>query len=81
MSESQQQEGGQSQELGDDQPRRADGADVTELTETRMEQFSAEQILQDEKINEMWMRSVQRDPTHFLSIKFSMQLEQRKEPP
>jgi Ca-activated chloride channel family protein len=81
MSESQRQEGGESRELGDDQPRRAEGAEVTELVEADLEQFSAEQILQDEKINEMWMRSVQRDPTHFLSIKFSMQLEQRERSP
>ena len=80
MSESQQQEGG-SRELGDDQPRRAEGADVTEYAEVELEQFSADQVLQDEKINEMWMRSVQRDPSHFLSIKFSMQLEQRRESP
>ena len=80
MSESQQQEGSQSEELGDDQPRRADGAEFTELGDTRLEQFSAQQILQDQKINEMWMRSVQRDPTHFLSVKFSMQLEGQQSP-
>ena len=80
MSESQMSEGGQSRELGDDQPRRADGAEVTEMAAAELEQFSAEQILQDQKINEMWMRSVQRDPTHFLSIKFSMQLEQERSP-
>lgn len=76
MSESQLQEGG-SRELGEDQPRRAEGAEVTEMVTAELEQFSAEQVLQDERISEMWMRSVQRDPSHFLSIKFSMQLEQR----
>jgi Ca-activated chloride channel family protein len=44
-------------------------------------QFDAEEILQDGKINEMWMRSVQRDPSHFLSVKFSMQLENREQAP
>lgn len=78
MSESQADEGLGSKELGEDDPRRAEGAERTVMQQER-EQFSAEQILQDEKINEMWMRSVQRDPSHFLSVKFSMQLEQRRE--
>jgi Ca-activated chloride channel family protein len=80
MSESQVEEGLGSRELGDDEPRRADGAQRMVLQQDR-EQFSAEDILQDEKISEMWMRSVQRDPSHFLSVKFSMQLEQRRGAP
>lgn len=77
MSESQADEGLGSKELGDDDPRRADGAERTTLAADQLEQFSAEDILQDEKVSEMWMRSVQRDPSHFLSIKFGMQLEQQ----
>ena len=42
-------------------------------------QFNAEEILQDPSINEMWLRSVQRDPSHFLGVKFSMQLSQQEE--
>lgn len=78
MSESQADEGLGSKELGDDQPQRADGAE-RQLARQEREQLSAEDILQDEKISEMWMRSVQRNPSHFLSVKFSMQLEQRRE--
>ena len=77
MSESQADEGLGSKELGDDQPRRAEGAERTTLAADQLEQFSAEDILQDEKVSEMWMRSVQRDPSHFLSIKFGMQLERQ----
>ncbi|MEP5766073.1 MAG: VWA domain-containing protein [Halieaceae bacterium] len=77
MSESQMdEEASSSRELGDDQPQRAEGAEREMNVSTELEQFSAEEILQDEKINEMWMRSVQRDPSHFLAVKFSMQLEQ-----
>ncbi len=75
MSESQADEGLGSKELGDDEPRRADGAERESMTAQQLEQLSAEDILQDEKVSEMWMRSVQRDPSHFLSVKFGMQLE------
>ncbi len=78
MSESQADEGLGSKELGEDEPRRAEGAERVTMSADQIEQFSAEDILQDEKISEMWMRSVQRDPSHFLSIKFGMQLEQRQ---
>jgi Ca-activated chloride channel family protein len=78
MSESQQPEGNGSRELGEDDPRRADGADETVLSPVEIEQLSADQILQDEKINEMWMRSVQRDPSYFLAVKFGMQLERQR---
>jgi Ca-activated chloride channel family protein len=79
MSESQAEEGLGSRELGDDQPRRAEGAERLLTGAQEIEQFSAEEILQDEKISEMWMRSVQRDPSNFLAVKFNMQLEQRRE--
>jgi Ca-activated chloride channel family protein len=83
MSESQQDEGGgnSSKELGEDDPLRAEGAERETMQAQELVQFDAEEILQDGKINEMWMRSVQRDPSHFLSIKFSMQLENREHAP
>lgn len=83
MSESQQDDrpgGDASKELGDDDPRRADGAERETASAEELVQFSAEEILQDPKINEMWLRAVQRDPSHFLAVKFSMQLEQREQP-
>jgi Ca-activated chloride channel family protein len=83
MSESQQDEdgGNSSKELGEDDPLRAEGAERKTMQAQELEQFDAEEILQDGKINEMWMRSVQRDPSHFLSVKFSMQLENREQAP
>jgi Ca-activated chloride channel family protein len=75
MSESQSDEsGGGSRELGEDDPQRADGAERQVAEQEALVQFSAEELLQDPAINEMWLRSVQRDPSHFLGVKFSMQL-------
>ena len=78
MSESQADEGAASKELGEDDPQRADGAERETMQAQIVEQFSAEQILQDQKINDMWMRSVQRDPSNFLAVKFAMQLEREQ---
>ncbi len=75
MSESQQSEGGeQSEELGDE-PLRAEGADEKSWEKKEIEQFSADQILSDQRIRDMWLRQIQQDPSVFLSIKFLMQLE------
>jgi Ca-activated chloride channel family protein len=80
MSESQTDEAGNSsKELGEDEPQRADGAERKLQQQVEAVQFDAEQVIQDEKINDMWMRSVQRDPSHFLAVKFSMQLEAAKQ--
>ena len=78
MSESQADESGgsQSRELGEDDPQRADGAERQIVQQQDLVQFSAEEVMQDPRISEMWLRSVQRDPSHFLAVKFSMQLEQ-----
>ncbi len=78
MSESQR-DGKPGEQAGEEEAARADGADETLMAEMQREQLSAEQILQDEKINDMWMRSVQRDPTYFLAVKFSMQLDQQRQ--
>lgn len=80
MSESQADEAStSSKELGEDEPQRADGAERKLLQQVEALQFDAEQLIQDEKINDMWMRSVQRDPSHFLAVKFGMQLEAAKQ--
>ena len=63
-------------DLPDDQPQTADGAEREDFIEQKVEQLTAEDILLDDSINELWMRQVQKDPSHFLRIKFHMQLEQ-----
>ncbi|MCX2979720.1 VWA domain-containing protein [Halieaceae bacterium IMCC14734] len=74
MSQSQQEEAGEgSKELGESDPERAEGAERISFEKAELVSYSAEEILQDPKIAEMWMRGVQRDPAQFLAIKFSMQ--------
>lgn len=73
--------GDASRELGDDDPRRADGAERNIADATPLQQFSADQLLQDPAISAMWLRGVQRDPSHFLAVKFSMQLESQGRAP
>jgi Ca-activated chloride channel family protein len=84
LSESQQQEAGVSgedKELGGDDAIPAQGADDLSWQEAEIQQLSAEDILQDPATQEMWLRSVQPDPSNFLAIKFSMQLLGDKSPP
>jgi Ca-activated chloride channel family protein len=76
MSDSQKAEG-ESKELGDE-PQTGDGAETKELPPQEIEQLTAEQLLLDPKLNEMWLRQVQKDPSQFLSQKFYMQLEKQK---
>ena len=47
-----------------------------------LEQYSADQLLQDPGLTEMWLRQIQRDPSEFLTTKFYLQLEENesKEP-
>jgi Ca-activated chloride channel family protein len=44
-----------------------------------LEQYSADQLLQDPSLTEMWLRQIQRDPSEFLTTKFYLQLEQSEE--
>jgi Ca-activated chloride channel family protein len=75
LSASQQAEGSDSaKELGDDDPVTADGAERQDFNQLVVEQLSAEEILLDENLNQMWMRQVQKNPARFLSVKFQMQL-------
>ena len=77
LSESQQQESGgaESKELGSDDAIPADGADEISWQQAELVQLSAEDILQDPATSDMWLRGLQQDPSQFLAIKFSMQLE------
>jgi Ca-activated chloride channel family protein len=78
MSESQKEEqGDSSKELGDE-ARTGDGADKKEMQKQQVEQLTAEQLLLDPALNEMWLRQVQKDPARFLSKKFHMQSESQK---
>lgn len=61
-----------SKELGDE-PQTGDGAEKKEIVIQEIEQLTAEQLLLDPKLNEMWLRQVQKDPARFLSQKFHMQ--------
>ena len=48
-----------------------------------LEQLSADQLLQDQGLTEMWLRQIQRDPSEFLTTKFYLQIaeaEKEEEP-
>ena len=78
LSSSQQAEqGDSSKQLGEEDPLTADGAERRDFVERDVEQLSAEDILLDEKMNDLWMRQVQKNPARFLSIKFQMQLRNK----
>ena len=78
LSESQQQEpgtSGEDNELGEDDAIPAQGADEISWEKAEITQLTAEEILQDPATADMWLRGVQQDPSHFLAIKFNMQLQ------
>ena len=84
LSESQQQEAGVSseeKELGGDDAIPAEGADELSWEKAEITQLSAEDILQDPTTRDMWLRGVQQDPSQFLAIKFSMQLQRSESSP
>jgi len=62
-------------ELGEDGPLTADGAERQDFKPLVVKQLSAADILLDEKLNDLWMRQVQKNPARFLSVKFQMQLK------
>ncbi|WP_019027411.1 hypothetical protein [Colwellia piezophila] len=74
LSASQKPEEGESiKELGDE-PQTGDGAEREEAPKQQeIAQLTAEQLLLDPNLNEMWLRQVQKNPAHFLSQKFYMQ--------
>lgn len=82
ISASQQEEAGVSSEektLDGDDAIPAEGADQLTWEKQELVQFSAEEVLQDPATRDMWMRGVQQDPSHFLAIKFNMQLNNAEE--
>jgi len=76
LSAGQKAEDGESiKELGDE-PQTGDGAEREEAPkEQEIEQLTAEQLLLDSNLNDMWLRQVQKNPANFLSQKFYMQQE------
>ncbi|MGB0257665.1 MAG: hypothetical protein ACPGES_03340, partial [Coraliomargarita sp.] len=71
--------GEQSNESGKKGGKRGDGTEASEGSEeaeAELEQLSADQLLQDPGLTEMWLRQIQRDPSEFLTTKFYLQLEQ-----
>lgn len=71
-SQSQKEEGASSKELGDE-PQTGDGAEKQLLKQQLIEQYTAEQLLLDPALNEMWLRQVQKNPARFLANKFQAQ--------
>lgn len=76
-SQNQAEELGESSEALGDEPQTADGAERKDIIPQKRPQLTAEQILQDSKLNELWLRQVQKNPSRFLSYKFQKQLEQQ----
>ena len=69
----------QSQELPENEPQTADGADEQVLqSQIKKQTLSAEQILANEKIANKWLRRVEADPKYFLQNKFHLQTLSKK---
>lgn len=64
-------------ELPDGQPQTADGADENTSEENiKKQQLSADDILGDPKLAEVWLKRVEADPSRFLQSKFQIQYNQ-----
>jgi len=67
-----------SKELGQDDPRTAEGADRKHFDPRKAEQWTAEDVLMNEEMNALWMRQVKKNPARFLAAKFQLQLQLRQ---
>ncbi|ELI5733769.1 VWA domain-containing protein [Vibrio fluvialis] len=67
-------------ELPDDQPQTAEGADE-QTTQDKMirDKLSADQILGDPQLAQVWLKRVEASPQRFLQAKFQLQNLQRNE--
>lgn len=75
MSEAQQPEQGESsKELGD-APKTGEGADKLNFETGEITRYDALDILNNQVLNDLWMRQVEPDPVNFLRVKFLMQQE------
>lgn len=75
MSESQRAEQGDEVASPEDGPKSSRGDEREDFSKQDRKQLSADELLQNPELTEMWMRQVQRDPSNFLKVKFFMQLE------
>jgi Ca-activated chloride channel family protein len=75
LSQSQTGEMGELSSENDEGPRSSEGDERVSLLER--EQLSADQLMEDPALTEMWLRQVQRNPGEFLANKFYLQLEAR----
>ncbi|ABI40451.1 von Willebrand factor, type A [Shewanella sp. MR-4] len=67
-------------ELPDDQPQTAEGADEqTSQDKMQSQNLTAEQMLGDPKLAEVWLKRVEANPEQFLRAKFQLQNLQPKD--
>ena len=78
LSESQMAEQGDMNKEDDNGAKSSDGDERAFFDAQPQQQLSADALLQDPALTQMWLRQVQKDPSNFLSIKFQMQLEQQQ---
>ncbi len=64
--------------MGGDEAVPAEGAEKLSFEQVEIKQYTAEEILGSEATRDMWLRAVQQDPSQFLAIKFSMQLQRQE---
>jgi Ca-activated chloride channel homolog len=77
LSASQREEvGSTGQDLGDE-PQIGDGDERESFQLKQAETLSAEQLLLDPELNQMWLRQVQKNPARFLTSKFHQQAENK----
>ena len=81
LSKSQKEESGDSSKMkGEEDPMMAEGAERQTFDKKEIEQYTAEELLNDPSIAELWMKQVQTNPSQFLRSKFHMQLQEETEP-
>lgn len=56
----------------------SESSESDERQSMELEQLTADELLQDPGLTEMWLRQIQRDPSEFISTKFYLQLEQQQ---
>lgn len=81
LSESQRQEAGVGSEEkmpGSKDNIPAQGADEIAWKQQQQKQLTAEELLADKELTQLWLRGVSHDPSSFLAAKFSMQLNREK---
>lgn len=81
LSESQRQEAGVSSEekqRDSDDAIPAQGADEIAWETAQQQQLTAQELLANPELTQLWLRGISHDPANFLAVKFSMQLNNRE---